>query len=87
MVSIVIFAFRPEKREEVMTRRLEEADIADGIKIIGEWCSLETGRVFRLLEGKNLKASLVAYRTWNELGKIEVIPVKKSEELLNRSFQ
>ena len=82
MLSIVIFTFSPEKREEVIKRRSEE-DTYERMRQISEWYSAETGRAFRLIEGGDLKATLEAFRTWGGLGKIEVVPVIKSEELID----
>lgn len=79
MLSMVIFTFKPEKTERILTRRAEEDTIFD-VRNIGEWCSVETGRVFRLVEGRNLGTTLEAFRTWGHLGKIEVVPVKRVEE-------
>ena len=85
MLSMSIFTFNPDKTEEVLKRRLEEeAVMPERIKIIGEWCSIKTGKVFRLIEGKNLNDTLTAFRRWSDLGKIEVISVMKSKELICR---
>ena len=46
---MVIFTFRPEKREEVTKRRSEKDSIYEGMRQICEWYSAETGRVFKLL--------------------------------------
>ena len=84
MLSMVIFTFRPEKREEVTKRRSEEDTTYEGMTKIAEWHSAKTGRVFRLIEGGDLKTALEAFRTWSDLGRIEVVPVMKSEGLRNQ---
>jgi len=83
---MVIFTFEPEKTEQVLKRRTVENTIFD-VRNVGEWSSVETGRVFRLVEGGNLETTLEAFRTWGHLGKIEVVPVKRVEELLTASAQ
>jgi len=84
MLSMVILTFKPEKSEDVLKRRAAEDAIFD-VKNIGEWCSVEKGKVFRLTEGENLETTLEAVRTWGHLGKIEVVPVKRVEELIEFS--
>jgi hypothetical protein len=86
MLSMVIFTFKPEKKDDVLKRSAEEDTIID-VKNIGEWCSVETGRIFRVVEGGNLGSTLEALRTWGHLGKIEVVPVKKVEEVIGSSGQ
>jgi len=84
MLSMVIFTFKPEKTEQVLKRRVEEDTIFD-VRNLGEWSSVETGRVFRLVEGGNLEATLEAFRTWGHMGKIEIVPVKPVEKLIKFS--
>ncbi|HMK49505.1 MAG TPA: DUF3303 family protein [Thermodesulfovibrionales bacterium] len=81
MLSMVIFTFKPENMGQVLKRRSEEDSIFD-VRNIGEWSSIETGRVFRLVEGGNLETTLEAFRTWGHLGKIEVVSVKRVEGLM-----
>jgi hypothetical protein len=84
MLSMVIFTFKPERTAEVLKRRREEDPIFD-VNSMGEWCSIETGRVFRLVEGANLQTALEAFRTWGHLGKIEIVPVKRVDEVIKHS--
>ena len=86
MLSISVFTFDPEQKEEVIKRRIEEElRIPHRMKIIGEWCAMNEGRVFRLIEAESLKETLAAFRFWSDLGKIKITPVEKSETLLNFS--
>jgi hypothetical protein len=84
MLSISVFTFNPEQKEEVIKRRIdEELKIPHGMKIIGEWCAMNEGRVFRLIEAESLKETLAAFRFWSDLGKIKITPVVESEKLLH----
>jgi hypothetical protein len=81
MLSMVIFRFNPERKEEVLRRRLEEEPIFE-VNNVGEWCSIEAGQVFRLVEGMNLQSALEAFRTWGHLGNIEIVPVERVDEVI-----
>jgi hypothetical protein len=86
MLSMVIFRFDPENREEVLKRRSEEQSILDASNI-GEWYSVETNQVFRLIEGGNLRTAMEAFRTWGHLWRIEIVPVKNIGEPFRRTGQ
>jgi hypothetical protein len=87
MLSISVFTFDPAQKEEVIQRRIEEElKLPHGMKIIGEWCAMNEGRVFRLIEAESLKETLAAFRFWSDLGNIKITRVVESEKLLNFSI-
>ena len=83
MLYISIYTFEPDKVKEVRQRRIEKGPMAPpGMKIHGEWSDLMGGRVFRLFELDDAKDALAAAGAWNDLGKIEVVPVIDTESLV-----
>ncbi len=83
MLFMSIYTFGPEKAKEVRQRRVEKGPMAPpGMKIHGEWSDLMGGRVFRLFEVDNAKVGLAAAGAWNDLGKIELVSVIDTEELV-----
>jgi len=81
MLFMTIFTYEPEKRSEVIKRRAEKGPMAGG-KIIGEWGALAGGRVFRVAEVDDPKAMLTAVMSWSDLGKVELIPIMTSEDII-----
>jgi hypothetical protein len=83
--SIAIFTFDPQKFDEVVERRKQEQATACGkIKILGEWCNTRNGRIVRLIEDGDLGEILAAFRTWSDLGTLEIFPVTDTNALINR---
>ena len=83
MLYMTIFTYEPDKRNEVMKRRLEKGPmIPQGMQVIGEWSALSGGRVFRLVRVENPIAAMAAVGAWSDLGKYEIVPVIESEEAL-----
>jgi Domain of unknown function (DUF3303) len=84
MPSIAIFAFDPQKFDEVIERRKQEYVSAHGrTKILGEWCDTKNGRVVRLIEDGDSEEILAAYRMWSDLGTLEIFPVTDTNDLIN----
>jgi hypothetical protein len=81
MLFMGIFTFEPEKRTEVIKRRAEKGPMTEG-KIIGEWGSIAGGRVFRVVEIDDPKVMLKAVMAWSDLGKMELIPIMASEDVI-----
>jgi hypothetical protein len=83
MLFMTIFTYEPEMRDEVIKRAVTKGTmVPDGAKNLGQWSSTAGGKVFRLIE---LDDPLVAYQgtyAWSDLGKVEVIPVMDTQELL-----
>lgn len=83
MLFMTIFTYEPQNREAVVKRRTEKgALVPPGVKIVGEWSSIAGGRVFRLVEAEDSRAFLAAAAAWLDLGKIEVLPVMPTEEVI-----
>jgi hypothetical protein len=80
---MTIFTWDPDKRDEVVQRRAEKgAMVPEGMKIIGEWSYIGGGRVFRLAEMDDPKIGFAAAYAWGDLGKIEIVPVIETDEIL-----
>ncbi len=83
MIYMTIFTYEPERRNEVLKRRLERGPIIpQGMRVIGEWSAIGGGRVFRLVEVSNPAAAMAAAGAWSDLGKYEIVPVMESEDSL-----
>ncbi|HUU62713.1 MAG TPA: DUF3303 family protein [Dehalococcoidia bacterium] len=84
MLWMSIFTYEPEKRDEVVKRRLEiGTGLPQGLKLIGEWTDLTGGRNFTLTEGPDdPKLMLAAIMAWDDLGKFDNVPVMEVEEAL-----
>lgn len=84
MLWMSIFTYEPEKRDEVIKRRLEiGAGLPQGLKSIGQWADLTGGRGFTLIEGPDdPKLLLAAINAWDDLGKFDNVPVMEVEEVL-----
>ena len=85
MLSIAIFTFNPKTMNEVVERRQQEQARECGkTKILGEWCDTKGGRVFRIVSGGDIGEILAAYRTWSDLGTLEIFPVTDTDALINQ---
>jgi hypothetical protein len=83
MLFIAIYNYTPEKRNQVIQRRLEKGAMdAPGTKLLGEWSYAGGGKVFRLFETDNALHILASAKSWGDLGQIEIYPVIELEEAL-----
>jgi len=83
MLVMTVFTWEPDKRDEVLKRRMEKGALApDGMKIIGEWVDVSGGRVFRLTEVKDDRAMMAGSLAWTDLGKVDSAPVMVTEDVL-----
>ena len=79
MLFLVIYIWEPEKRDEIIKRRVEKGTMApEGIKILGEWTDLGGARGFVLYE--TAEPSIVWTMAWSDLMSMEVIPVADTEK-------
>ena len=83
MLYMNILTWDPDKRDEVMKRAQTKGFAHEGIKVLGTWGDLQGGRSFQLTEEPaDPKLSLKANFEWNDVLKIESVPVMEAEELL-----
>jgi hypothetical protein len=83
MLFMSIYSYGPDKRAQVIQRRLEKGAMdSPGMKLLGEWSYAGGGKVFRLLETDDVKNLLASAKVWADLGQIEVFPVIETEEAL-----
>jgi hypothetical protein len=52
------------------------------VEVIGEWGSIAGGRVYRVVEIDDPKVMLKAVMAWSDLGKMELIPIMASEDVI-----
>lgn len=87
MLYMTIFSYEPERRNEVMKRRLEKgAMVPQGMRVIGEWSAIGGGRVFRLVQVENPMAAVAAAGAWSDLGRYEIVPVMDSEDAMRHAI-
>ena len=88
MLYMVIFTYDdPGKKNEVLKRRSETKEkreklMAKGLKIVGQWSYLAGGKVFTLCDVDDPKLIAAICALFNDLGKYEIIPVLKTDELV-----
>jgi len=83
MLFMIIYTYEPDKRAEVIKRRAEKgAMVPEGMKVIGDWSTTGGGRVFKLVDMEDPRLGLAASAAWNDLGKVESIPVMPTEEVM-----
>lgn len=83
MLYMTIFTYEPEKRDEVIGRVMEKGRMTpDGVKEIGVWSALTGGRVFRIIEADDPAAIYKATYAWTDLGRLEIVPVIKTDALV-----
>jgi len=83
MLYMSIYTYEPEKRASVIKRRAEKgATVPEGMKVIGEWSAIGGGRVFSLVEMEDPRLGLAVSSAWNDLGKVEIIPVMLTEDVM-----
>ncbi len=83
MLFLSIYSYAPEKRNQVIQRRLEKGAMdPPGSKLLGEWSYAGGGKVFRLSETDDVKNILRLASMWADLGQIEVYPVLETEEAM-----
>jgi hypothetical protein len=80
MLFMSISTWAPDKRDEILKRRMEKgAMVPDGVKVIGEWVDLGGGRDFVLYESDDPKALAQWGLAWNDLVRDETAVVMDAE--------
>ena len=83
MLYMHILTWAPDKRDEVIERVKQIGMTHEGIKVIGTWVDANGGRAFQLNEEPDdPKLGLKANFAWNDLMKIEEIPVIEGGEFM-----
>ena len=78
-----ILTWDPDKRDEVIKRVQTKGLGHEGIKVLGTWADVQGGRCFQLSEEPvDPKIGIKANFEWNDILKIESIPVMDAEELV-----
>jgi len=83
MLFLATYSYPPEKREQVIRRRLDKGAMdSPKAKLLGEWSYAGGGKVFRLIETDDVTALFASTRAWADLGHIEIFPVLETESAL-----
>jgi hypothetical protein len=78
-----ILTWDPDKRDAVIDRVKKLGLEHEGIKVLGTWADVNGGRCFQLTEEpSDPKLSIKANFTWNDVLKIETVPVMDAGELI-----
>lgn len=85
MLFMTVFTYQPQARDEVMRRRVEKGPMMpNGMKLLGEWSHVGSGRVFRLIDVEDAAALPEATLPWTDIGSLDVYPVMEVEKILPR---
>jgi hypothetical protein len=85
MLYMTILSWDPDKRNEVIERVKKNGLEHEGMKVIGTWVDAALGRCFQLTEiPRDINPTLLlkANFAWNDVMKIESIPVLEAAELI-----
>ena len=83
MLYMNILTWEPGKRDDVLKRVQTKGLSHEGIKVLGTWADVVGGRCFQLTEEpSDPKLSIKANFAWNDLLKIECVPVMEAEQLV-----
>ncbi len=81
MLFMNIFTYEPDKRDQIIERRIEKGNMApESVKIIGQWTALSGGRGFILFEAD--EPTLEWTLAWSDLMKMEIIPRLDTEKVV-----
>jgi hypothetical protein len=80
MQFMTIVTYDPDKRDDMIKRRLEKGAMAsDKAKLLGEWSYLGGGKTFRVVDVEDPEAILEVALAYSDLCRIEMIPVIETE--------
>ena len=83
MLFMTVYTYAPAQRNEIIRRRLEQgALVPTGMKMLGEWSTMGSGRVFRLIDVEDPTAIMEATMPWTDVGELEIYPVLEVEKAL-----
>lgn len=81
MTFMVTWSTAPENMKATINRFAEGDNTPEGIKQIGRWHEVGTGRGFRVIEAPDLVTVTKTTLLWSDLMDIEIVPVVNDEEL------
>jgi hypothetical protein len=80
---MVVFSYEAKHRNEVVKRRLTLGpQLPEGVKSIGEWSYIGSGKVFRLVEATDTTEMFKANYAWSDLGTLEMYPVMAVDQVM-----
>jgi hypothetical protein len=83
MLFMTVYTYKTGNRDDVIKRRLEKGPLVpEGIKVLGEWSYIGSGRVFRLFETSDAAAAFKGSHSWSDLGTIETYPVMETDAVM-----
>ena len=83
MLYMNILTWDPDKRNDVIERAVTKGLGHEGIKVLGTWADICGGRCFQLSEEPgDPKVHIKANFSWNDILKIESVPIMEAEELI-----
>ncbi len=83
MLFMFIYTYEPEKRNEIIKRRMERGTVVpQGVKVIGEWTDLGGHRGFMVSEAQDPKVVMTAVLGWSDLLRFEAVPLIETEEVM-----
>ena len=83
MLFMSIYTYEPEKRNEIIKRRLERgAGAGPGLKVVGEWIALEGHRGFMVFEAEDPKAVMATTLAWSDLCRFEYVSIMEAEQVM-----
>jgi len=85
MLFMVTSASEPGKSKEFTDKVMERQSsnlFPEGIKVIGSWVSVGSGKAFTVCEANDVKALVEATFPWRGLRTFEIVPLIQAEELL-----
>ena len=83
MLYMHVLTWDPDKRDEVIERVKRIGVAHEGVKVIGTWVDANGGRAFQLNEEpEDPRLGLKANFAWNDLMRIEEIPVIEAKEFM-----
>ncbi len=79
MLFMNVFTYEPDKRDEIIKRRLEKGNmIPEDVKVLGQWTDLGGGRGFIVFESD--EPHLEWTLAWSDLMNIDLIPIVDTEK-------
>lgn len=85
MLYMTILSWDPDKRDAMIARTKKIGLQHEGMKVIGTWVDIISGRSFQLCDVPrdiDPKLSLKANFAWNDLAKIESVAVMDAMEAI-----